>query len=616
MKRRQSLKDHPSEFRLFFRRVLAALGFMIVLLSITVVRLVYLQVVDHAHYTTLSNDNRVKVLPIPPTRGLIFDRNGILLAENVPSYRLEIIPEQVKNMSALLQQLRRTVPISDDDLERFEENVQRSRSFESIPLRFHLSDTEVARLAVIRHRLPGVNIVAGLSRHYTMGASMAHVLGYVGRIDLRDLKRLDETNYRGTTHVGKIGIEKYYESTLHGTVGYQQVETNAQGRIMRTLQRTAPVPGSNLYLSLDVRLQKAAESALGDYNGSIVAINPRNGEILAMVSKPGYDPNAFVNGISRTEYKALREDKSQPLYNRSLLGQYPPGSTIKPFMGLAGLHYGATNGQNTLFCPGYYQLPGEKRKFRDWKKWGHGRVNLDSAITQSCDVFFYDLARKLGIDDIHAFLQQFGFGQRTGIDMNAERAGLLPSRQWKRKNRHQPWFPGETLNTGIGQGFMLTTPLQLASATATLSMRGMRVIPHMVHAVQNRTTGTLKLEATRLEPPITDVKAQNWDYVIKAMQDVVYGPHGTAYRLRKLPFRIAGKTGTAQVFGIKQEEEYDESQVALKLRDHALFIAFAPADHPEIAVAVVVENGGSGGSVAAPIGGKVLEEYLMHDRPS
>ncbi|MEJ2345211.1 MAG: penicillin-binding protein 2 [Gammaproteobacteria bacterium] len=616
MSRRVTLKDYSSESRLFLHRVVAVLVFIVLALAVTVSRLVYLQVIDHQHYTTLSNDNRVKVLPIAPTRGLIFDRNGVLLADNVPSYRLEIIPEQVKNMKKLLAQLRQTVDISDDDLKQFQETVKRSRPFESIPLRFHLSDTEVARLAVIRHRLPGVNIVARLTRHYTTGSSMAHVVGYVGRISEQDLQHLDATNYRGTSHVGKIGIEKYYEDILHGKVGYQQVETNAQGRIMRTLQKQPPVPGRNVYLSIDLRLQEAAEKALGDYNGSIVAINPKTGEVLALVSKPGYDPNLFVNGISRKDYRALRNNPSQPLYNRALLGQYPPGSTIKPFIGLAGLHYGTTNGTQTIFCPGYYKLPNEERKFRDWKRWGHGRVNLDQAITQSCDVYFYNLAYHLGIDHIHDFLHQFGFGQRTGIDMNAERPGLLPSRQWKRKTRGQPWFPGETLNTGIGQGFMLTTPLQLASATATLSMRGFRVVPRMLHAVQNPSTKRMTLQAVKTEPPITDVKKDTWNYVIKAMTDVVYGPHGTAYRLKHLPFKIAGKTGTAQVFGIKQEEEYDEATVAPKLRDHALFIAFAPADDPKIALAVVVEHGGSGGSVAAPIAGKVLEEYLEHDNPS
>jgi len=584
---------------------------MLGLIALTVTRLVYLQVINHAHYTTLSNDNRLKVLPVPPTRGLIYDRNGVLLADNVPSYRLEIIPEQVKNMDKLLAELRQTVDISDDDLERFRDAVKRSRRFESIPLRFLLTDTEVARLAVIRHRLPGVNIVARLSRHYPLGETMAHVVGYVGRLDDRDLQNLNATNYRGTSHTGKIGIEKYDEALLHGEVGYQQVETNAAGRIMRVVQETPPVPGRNIYLSIDAHLQEAAEKALGDYNGSVVAIDPNTGEVLALVSKPGYDPNAFVNGISSAEYAALRKDHNQPLYNRALQGRYPPGSTIKPFVGLAGLHYGVVNGTQKEFCPGYYQLPGEDRKFRDWKRGGHGHVDLDDAITQSCDVYFYNLARLLGIDRIHDFLSKFGFGQRTGIDMHVENAGLLPSREWKRRKMHQAWYPGETLNTGIGQGFMLTTPLQLAEATATLSLRGKRMRPHMIHAIQDPATKQLNIVAPTPEPPVTGVKAQNWDYIIHAMTDVVYAPHGTAYLIKHAPYKIAGKTGTAQVFGIKQEEEYDETKVAKKLRDHALFVGFAPVDKPTIAVAVVVENGGSGGHVAAPIARKVLDAYLL-----
>lgn len=613
MTRRVTLKNYSAELRLFTRRIIAVAVFIVLALAVTISRLVYLQVINHQHYTTLSNDNRLKVLPVPPTRGLIFDRNGVLLADNVPSYRLEIIPEQVKNMNRLLAKLKTIVPISDDDLDRFRDARTHSRPFEPVPLRFQLTDREVARLAVIHNRLPGVVITASLSRYYPLGAVMSHVVGYVGRIDESDLQHVDASNYRGSTHIGKIGIERYDEKLLHGTVGYQQVETNAQGRIVRVLQRHPPQPGRNLYLTIDARLQETAEKALGDYNGSVVAINPNNGEVLAMVSKPGYNPNLFVDGISRKNYRALREDKSRPLFNRALLGQYPPGSTLKPFVGLAGLHYHATNFTDTIFCPGYFILPGTTHKYRDWKKWGHGRVDLDQAITQSCDVFFYNLAWHLGIDHIHAFLSKFGFGKRTGIDMIGERSGLLPSRQWKRRVKHKPWYTGQTLITGIGQGYNLATPLQLASATATMAMRGKRFRPHMIHAIQNPVTKSMALDPPDPETPITDVKPRNWNYIIKAMTDVIYGPHGTAYRLRTEPFRLAGKTGTAQVFGVKQNEEYDESQLPLRLRDHALFIAFAPVDKPKIAVAVVVEHGGSGASVAAPIAGKVLNAYLTHD---
>ncbi len=611
-RRRTPLKDHMFETRLFFSRVAWTIAFVIVMTAVTVTRLVYLQVVNHHHYSTLSNDNRVKLIAVPPTRGLIYDRNGVLLADNRPDYRIEITPEQVDDMDVLLDHLGRIVEISEDDLRRFRSHLRRKHAFESIPLRFHLSNEEVARLAVVRHRLPGVNIVARLNRYYPFGNSLAHVVGYVGRIDERDLDRVDTTDYRGTSHIGKIGIERYYETELHGHVGYQQVETNAQGRVLRTLQEQPPVPGKHIYLSIDVQLQQAVEQALGDYSGAAVAIDPRNGEVLALVSKPGYDPNAFVNGISSTAYRALQGDHDQPLFNRALLGQYPPGSTVKPFMGLAGLHYNIASPQRTQYCPGYYQLPGEERKFRDWKHGGHGRVDLDEAITQSCDVYFYSLARDLGIDRIHAFLKEFGFGRQTGIDMNVERPGLLPSREWKRAKRGQVWFPGETLNTGIGQGYVLTTPLQLASATATLAERGTRFQPRMIHAVKDPATGEVKQAKPVPLPPVDNVAQANWDYVVQAMQHVVYGQHATAWRLRDLPFQIAGKTGTAQVFGIKQEEEYNADEIAERLRDHALFIAFAPADAPQIALAVVVENGGSGGSVGAPIAGKILQYYFEH----
>lgn len=611
-RRRTPLKDHMFETRLFFNRVLWMILLVVVLTAITITRLVYLQVVDHHHYSTLSNDNRVKLIAVPPTRGLIYDRNGVLLADNRPDYRIEITPEQVDDMEALVADLGRLVEVSEDDLKRFRLHLRRKHTFESIPLRFHLSDEEVARLAVVRHRLPGVNIVARLNRYYPFGDSLAHVIGYVGRIDERDLERVDVTDYRGTTHTGKIGIERYYESDLHGHVGYQQVETNAQGRVLRTLEQEPPVPGKHIYLSIDVQLQQAAEKALGEYSGAVVAMDPRNGEVLALVSKPGYDPNAFVNGISSTAYRALQANIDQPLFNRALLGQYPPGSTVKPFMGLAGLHYGTASPQRTEFCPGFYQLPGEERKFRDWKRTGHGRVALDAAIVESCDVYFYDLAHDLGIDRIHDFLKPFGFGSQTNIDMNGERPGLLPSREWKRERRGQVWFPGETLNTGIGQGYMLTTPLQLASTTATLAERGVRYQPRMLRATKDLTTGTVRTAEPVLQPKVDDVAEVHWDYVLESMHQVVYGKRGTAWRLRELPYQIAGKTGTAQVFGLRQDQEYNEEEIAKRLHDHALFIAFAPSDQPRIALAVVVENGGSGGSVGAPVAGEILQYFFEH----
>jgi len=602
--RREQLKDHFSEARLFSRRAVVGIIVILLLISLIVTRLVYLQIINHQHYTTLSDDNRVKLVPIGPTRGLIYDRNGIVLAENQAAYRLEIIPEQVEDMDTLLKQLSELVNIQEHDLKQFKKALKQKRTFDNIPLRFRLDDHEVARVSAIQHRLPGVQIVASLNRYYPLADTFAHIIGYVGRKDVQDLKLIDTTNYLSTSHIGKSGIEKFYEKHLHGTVGYQQVEANAQGRVLRVLQQTPPTAGKDLHLTIDAPMQAIAEQALGGYNGSIVALDVNNGQVLSMVSKPGFDPNLFVNGIAYKDYDALRNSDSQPLYNRSLLGRYPPGSTIKPFIGLAGLKYGITNEHYEIYCPGYYVIPfGEKRKFRDWKKTGHGLMDLDHSITESCDVYFYDLALNLSIDRIHPFLKSFGFGKKTNIDMPIENAGLLPSREWKRNNRRQPWFPGETLNTGIGQGFLLATPLQLAVATATLANNG--------HAIQPRLVlGKGATKKSTIEPLLESVQEQHWDYIHNAMIHVVHSRRGTARKIANPTYKIAGKTGTSQVFGIKQEEEYDAESIDIKLRDHALFVAYAPADNPSIAIAVVVENGGGGGSVAAPIAAKLIDHYM------
>jgi len=610
------LKDHLFESRLITNRAILLLVIGGLLLSVLLVRLLYLQVVSHEHYTTLSEDNRVNLQPLPPNRGLIFDRNGILLAENLPSYRLEITPEQVDNMAATLSALEDIIEIRDIDRSRFEKLLARKPRFEAVPLRFHLNDEEVARFSVNRHRFPGVDITAGLARHYPLGPLAVHALGYVGRIDEKALKVLDSSNYRGTSHVGKNGIEKTYEELLHGKVGLQQVETTAQGRIIRVLSRTPPVSGSNLYLTIDSHVQQAAEAAFGDFSGSAIAIDPNNGDILAFVSLPTYDPNPFVNGIDYDDYAALRNNDREPLFNRALRGQYPPGSTVKPFMGLAGLETGISSEHSKTYCPGFYMLPGKDRKYRDWKRTGHGTVDLNSAITQSCDVYFYDLAQSLGIDRIHDYLQHFGFGKATGIDIQGELSGLLPSKEWKRSRRNQPWFPGETIITGIGQGFFLVTPVQLAAATAALANGGQMLQPQIIHAEQEAESDELQPHHPQVLETITIGEQQHWDHVIESMIDVVHSARGTARSIGKdSPYMIAGKTGTAQVFGLKEEEKYDASAIAEKLRDHALFIAFAPVDDPKIAVAVIVENGGGGGSVAAPIARIIMDAYLGRSTP-
>ena len=598
------------------QRSVQALIFAAALVAVLIGRLVYLQVLAHEHYITLADDNRIKILPLPPNRGLIFDRNGLILADNLPSYRLELTLEQIRDIDTTLSTLSELVNIRDVDLKRFEKLRQRTPVFKPVALRFHLSDDEVARFAINRHRFPGVDIVAGLSRHYPHGPLAVHAVGYVGRIDERDLQRIDASDYSGTTHIGKVGIEKTYEEVLHGTVGYRQVETNAEGRILRTLVRTPPVPGENLYLTMDAELQSVAEQAFEGKAGAAIAIDPSNGDILAFVSQPTYDPNLFVNGIDTETYRALRDDAKQPLFNRALRGQYPPGSTLKPFVALGGLEQGITSEHADTYCPGFYRLPGKARKYRDWKRGGHGTVDLNIAIAQSCDVYFYDLALSMGIDRLHGFLALFGFGERTGIDITGELPGLMPSRQWKRAARNLPWFPGETLITGIGQGFVLTTPIQLASATATLSEYGRHFKPHIVASTQQYDD--IELTPVPVEPladtPVGDL--HHWSSVINAMREVVHGKRGTARKVGEgSEFEFAGKTGTAQVFGLKQEEKYEADKLAKELHDHSLFIAFAPIDKPRIAVAVVVEHGGSGSAVAAPIGRIILDQYLL-EKPS
>jgi penicillin-binding protein 2 len=613
---RLTLKDHILESRLIMRRAMVLLGISGLLCLVLFTRLIYLQVIAHEHYRTLSEDNRVKLQPIPPNRGLIYDRNGILLAENLPSYRLEITPEQIDDMTATLDALAKIIGIREIDRTRFEQLRARKPRFESIPLLFNLSNEEVANFSVNRHLFPGVDITAGLARHYPHGPLAAHAIGYVGRIDEQALKELDTSNYRGTSHIGKIGIEKTYESLLHGTVGMQQVETTAQGRVLRVLHRDAPASGRNLYLTLDSRVQRAAEQAFGEFSGSAIAIDPNTGGVLAFVSLPSYDPNLFVNGIDVATYTALKDNNDQPLFNRALRGQYPPGSTIKPFMGLAGLEMGVTNSHSSTYCPGFYTLAGKERKYRDWKRTGHGTVNLNFAIMQSCDVYFYDLALSLGIDNMHSYLGHFGFGRATGIDILGELPGLLPSRAWKRKRHNQSWYPGETIITGIGQGFFLVTPLQMAVATAALANNGHLLQPNIVYAEQSANSPALEPYPPRQLETITISQREHWDEVIRAMTDVVHGERGTARHIgRDSPYRIAGKTGTAQVYGLKEEEKYDASAIDEKLRDHALFIAFAPVESPTIAVAVIVENGGGGGSVAAPIARKILDAYLLKETP-
>nr|WP_273270836.1 penicillin-binding protein 2 [Methylophaga sp.] len=579
--------------------------------GIVIFRLVYLQVFEYEHFDSLSNRNRVDIEPLPPQRGLIYDRNGVLLAENIPTFSLEMVPEKVPDIDQTLKELSQLLALSDEDIDAFKDRMKRQRRFHHVVIRQRLTEEEVARFSANRYRFPGVDIEGRLIRHYPQNNLFAHAVGYVGRINERDMELIDQKDYKGTSQIGKTGIEKQYEDTLHGSVGYRQVETNVQGRIVRELMSVPSQSGDDLFLNLDINLQRVAADSLGDYNGSIVAIDPRNGGVLALVSKPDYNPNSFVSGISSKEYGELRDSPDRPLFDRALRGHYPPGSTLKPFVALAGLELGVVDEHSKTYCPGWYSLPGSSHRYRCWKSYGHGMVDMKDAVAQSCDVYFYDLAHTLGIDRLHNFLDYFGFGHRSGIDLPNESEGLSPSSEWKRASRNQAWFPGETLISGIGQGFNQTTPVQLAHATATLAMRGISMQPQVVRATRPAGQTDMNLRNSEIMNNLPMQNSQNWENVVQAMVEVIHGARGTARSVGKdMPFQVAGKTGTAQVFGIAQDEEYDAETLERKLHDHALFIAFAPADKPEFAVAVVVENGGSGSKVAAPIARKLIQQYF------
>ena len=608
------LKDHWREQRMFLGRIIAAAVIVTLLAGLLMYRLVDLQVVHFEHFSRHSQGNRVRLEPVPPVRGLLFDRAGRPLAENQPVYQLELVPEEVKDLEATLDGLVALGLVRTEDLPRIYNQIRSQRRFEPAILRARLSDEEAARFAVNRPRFTGVDIQARLARRYPLGARAAHAVGYVGAISEPDLRRLDTANYAGTAQTGKVGAERAWEDLLHGTTGFRQVLVNAQGRALQELERNDAVPGRNVYLTLDLELQAAAEDALGERRGAVVALDPRNGQVLALASMPGYDPNLFSMGIPATTYRALQEDLDQPMFNRALRGQYPPGSTIKPMLALAGLHYGVTTPLDTVWCPGWFSLPNHSHRYRDWKREGHGSVDLEDSVAQSCDVYYYRLAVTLGIDRMHDFLAFFGLGAATGIDIPGERSGLLPSRDWKRSAFRRPqdqvWFPGETVITGIGQGYMLATPMQLAQAAAILANRGQGYRPTLLAAVEDPLSGMREEFAPQPLPPL-EFKPAHVEEAVDAMVAVVHGERGTARAIGvDSPWTIAGKTGTAQVVGIAQGEEYDEDQVAERHRPHALFIAFAPAENPRIAIAVLVENGASGSAAAAPIARTLIDNWL------
>ncbi len=609
---RQQIRDLAREKAGFRQRAMTAFAITLFCFMVLIWRFIDLQIINHSEYITRSEENRVKIVPRPSNRGLIYDRHGVVVADNWPAFRLEIIPEQVDDIEDTLQRLSGILSLSDDDLEKFRQIRSARHSFQSVPLRLQLSEDEVARFSVNRHRFPGVQVTAYQTRQYPFDSQLAHIIGYVGRLDPRDLQLVDASEYVATTHIGKSGVERYYESLLHGQVGQQQVETNAQGRVIEVLQSEPQRSGHNLHLTIDLELQQAAIEALSGYNGAIVALDPATGEILALVSAPSYNPNLFVNGISRNDFRELIDSPGRPLFNRALQGGYEPGSTLKPYIALAGLELGLIDEDTVVNSIGYYQLPNQERKYHDWQRTGHGRVDVQDALSQSVNVFFYKLAVDLTIDRIHDYLGQFGFGQPTRLDLHGEISGILPSREWKRQTQDLPWFPGETVILGIGQGFMVTTPIQLASAAAAIANRGQVVQPHLLRAIEDGESGAIDYpEYPGYTIPVRD--ALNWQIVVEGMKNVVHGPRGTARAIAadNPPFLIAGKTGTAQVYGLEEGEEYDVTLVADHLRDHALFIAFAPADSPQIAIAVIAEHGGGGSSVAAPIARKVIDAYLL-----
>ena len=615
MKRPTELRNHQRELYYFRWRLGIAAAGALLLFALLAGRFFFLQVTQHDHFQTLAENNRISIVPVVPNRGLILDRNGIVLAHNYSAYTLEITPSKVKNLEDTINKLAALVDIHPRDRKRFRKLLEESRNFESLPIRARLNDIEVARFTANRFRFPGVEIKARLFRHYPKGELASHAIGHIGRINAADLERLEVSeemaNYRGSDHIGKLGIEQSYEKQLHGVTGFEQVETDAGGRAIRTLSRRAPVSGSDLTLTLDSRLQEVAEKAFAQYRGALVAIEPKSGEVLAFISKPGFDPNLFIDGIDPVNWDALNNSPDKPLNNRALRGQYPPGSTFKPFMALAGLELGKRTPSYTISDPGFFTLPGNAHRYRDWKVGGHGSVDLHKSIVISCDTYYYGLANDLGPDNIFNFIGQFGFGKKTGIDIEGETTGLLPSREWKMKRYKQKWYAGDTISVGIGQGYNLATPLQLAFATAVLANNGTVIRPHLVRSILDAGTNqTLTVPAAK--PVATlDLKPENLELVKKAMIAVTQ-PGGTATRVGVgAPYLTAGKTGTAQVIAIKQHEKYVESRVAERNRDHALFIAYAPADDPKIAMAILVENGGHGGSVAGPIARTILDYFLL-----
>ncbi|WP_299689567.1 penicillin-binding protein 2 [uncultured Vibrio sp.] len=619
LRKRSQIRDYKAEARLFTRRAFVAFVGIIVMMSLLVVNLYNIQVNQYQDYKTRSNDNRIKVVPIAPNRGLIYDRNGVLLAENQPVFNLEITPEKIKDMDDTLARLQALIEIPPERIERFNRERRNSRRFKSVPILNQLTEEQVAVFSVNQHRFPGVEVTGTLKRFYPYGDVLTHVIGYVSRINDRDMQRLEreekDANYQATRDIGKLGIERYYEDILHGTAGYQEVEVNSRGRVIRTLKFVPAIPGKDIVLNLDIDLQLYVHNLLDGRRGSAVVLDPKDNGVLAMVSSPSYDPNAFVHGISSKGYNALLQNKDRPLVNRATLGIYPPASTIKPFIAVAALQERVITPNTKRNDPGYWKIPNSKTKpFRDWLRWGHGVVDIEKAIEESVDTFFYQIAFDLGIDRLSKWMMMFGFGDYTGIDIYEESKANMPTREWKMSRHRVPWYQGDTIPVGIGQGYWTATPMQIAKATSVLVNEGEVLAPHLLRSTieNNQSFDQQQLSEVETYPPITGVKQKYWDIAQKGMKLVNHGRKGTARRsFQNMSYQTAGKSGTAQVFGLKEDEKYNADEIAEHLRDHALFTGYAPFENPEAVVTVVLENAGGGSTNGGPVVRKILDHIIL-----
>ncbi|QUJ66832.1 penicillin-binding protein 2 [Photobacterium sp. GJ3] len=631
-KKRLQIRDHQAESSLFFRRAIVSFAGIIALIGVLIANLYHIQVSEFEDYQTRSNDNRIKIVPVAPNRGLIYDRNGVLLAENRPVYSLEVVTEKVPDLEDSFTRLKSLLGITDEEIERFERERRRTRRFNSVPLRNQLTEKEVALFSVNQHRFPGVEVKAYLKRYYPFSDALTHVLGYVAKINDRDLDTLDRNgvlnNYKATRDIGKLGVEKYYEEMLHGTSGYQEVEVNSRGRIIRTLKYVPPIPGKDIRLNLDIELQlyvkqlltekktdpETGEEYIKVKRGSVVVLDPKDSAVLAMVSSPSYDPNLFVHGISSKQYSELLNDKDRPLVNRVTLGIYPPASTIKPIIAVAALAEGVITTSTTRNDPGYWKIPNtNSRPFRDWLRWGHGRVNIHKAIEESVDTFFYQIAYDMGIDRLSSWMSRFGFGEYTGIDIHEESSANMPTREWKQARFRQPWYQGDTIPVGIGQGYWTATPLQIAKAITVLVNDGVVRAPHLLKDIMGPEGE--KPGMYEVFPPITGVDPKYWQVAKDGMYRVLFGNRGTARRaFYGSEYKAGGKSGSAQVFGLAEDQEYNAEELEEHLRDHALFTAFAPFENPQVVVAMVLENAGGGSSNGGPVARKIFDHMLLEHK--